>query len=124
MQAEAEPRLLHAFLTFRRTKNLSKRTRAALRLCNKQIKAAIDATIIACSVKSADLDHFLSCTWPLKELIISNSLYSEPLSPEFLQSSLAALLGNSRFLKPLNALKFLMISPSLLALFLCFKSLH
>jgi len=102
MQSEVEPRLLDFFLVFWKLESLDNLTKAALRLCTEQIKAAIDATVIACTVKSADLDHLLSSKWHLSELIIDNNLRKQP-SPEFLKFSFTALLGKFPLLKNLNA---------------------
>jgi len=98
MQSAADRRLLEVFLVSEKLEGLDDPSKAALRLCNKQIKAAIDATIIACKVKSADLDQLPSSNWHLTELIINdivlvNDLLLKLPSPESLKSSFTALLG-------------------------------
>jgi len=103
MRSAAEPRLLEFYLLFGNLESLDNPTKAALRLCTKQIKAAIDATIIACKVKPDDLNHFLSCNWHLNELIIYNRPHKRPLT-ESLKSSLAALPGKFPLLEKLKCI--------------------
>jgi len=103
MQTAVEPRLLEFFLTFRKLGSLDNPTKAALRLCNKQSRVAIDATIVACTVKTADLDHFLTSNWHLSRLVIDNNTsYRKNPSPESLRSSLAALPGKFPLLEELE----------------------
>jgi len=102
MHSAAEPRLLEFFVSSDDFKSLNKRTKAALRLCNKQLKSAIDATIFACKIKSADLDHFLGSNWPITELIIVNNNYSRQPSTVSVKPFLAALLGKLPLLKKLQ----------------------
>jgi ABC-type proline/glycine betaine transport system ATPase subunit len=58
MQSAVEPRLMEVFLAFGKLESLDRRSKAALQLCNKQIKAAIDATVNSASVDVADLIQF------------------------------------------------------------------
>jgi hypothetical protein len=65
-----EPKLLEAFLQFGDVIDIDKATQAALRLCNHQIKKVIDATVISCKVKPADVALICGCNWQLKQLNI------------------------------------------------------
>ena len=66
----AEPRLMQAFLECRNFDSLDKPSKAALRLCNKQIKTCIDATINSCRVQPPDLHALLGRDWNLTKLNI------------------------------------------------------
>ena len=68
-----ETKLLDVFLQCGDVRSLDKRTKAALRLCNHQIKKVIDATVISCNIMPADLDLLCACDWKLKELTIGLS---------------------------------------------------
>jgi len=103
MESAAGLRLLEFFLGSEKLESLDALTIAALRLCNKQIRSAIDATITACRVNADDLDHFLSCGWHLTELIINDRRRIQP-SPESLKASLTALVGKFPLLKKLECI--------------------
>jgi Leucine-rich repeat (LRR) protein len=79
---EPEPKLLEAFLRFGGVGVLDKATQAALRLCNNQIKKVIDATVVSCTVTSADVALICSCDWRLKELIIEGTWSEKSLGNE------------------------------------------
>lgn len=69
-----QPRLLQAFLEFVDLYVLDKPSKAALRLCNKQIKTCIDATINSCTVKPYALDALWGRDWNLTVLFIGTVL--------------------------------------------------
>jgi len=101
MTALAEPCLLQVFFKYRDEKNddLDNQSKAALRLCNKQMKAYIDATIIDCKVEFDVLDGILGCNWSLKQLIITDERYT-PLAE--LPSSLVTPIGKFPLLEKLS----------------------
>jgi Leucine-rich repeat (LRR) protein len=77
---EPEPKLLEVFLHSADVRSLEKQIQAALRLCNHQIKKVIDATVISCKVKPADVPLICSCEfWKLKELKIYGNWPQESL---------------------------------------------
>ena len=67
MTAAVETRLLQEYLECGQVKILDEASKAALRLCSKQIKDYVDATIIACKVEPCDLDALLNCNWPARK---------------------------------------------------------
>jgi Leucine-rich repeat (LRR) protein len=79
---EPESKLMEAFLRFGDADQLDEQTQAALRLCNHQIKKLIDATVISCTVTSAELDLVCICDWKLKELVIEVTWGEESLRAE------------------------------------------
>jgi Leucine-rich repeat (LRR) protein len=76
---ERKPNLLEVFLHFGDVRSLDKRTQAALRLCNHQIKKVIDAAVISCRIKPADVVLICACDWKLKELNIEGNWDQESL---------------------------------------------
>lgn len=83
MAVAPEPRLLHAFFEFGEVEKLDKPSKAALRLCNKQIMAAIDAAVIACTVKPDAVDALMRCDWPLTKLDITGDWQNPSASTSF-----------------------------------------
>ena len=81
MTAAAEPCLLQEFLECRTIGILDKTSQAALRLCSKQIKDYIDATIIKCRINVSALHALLKCNWPLTEIEIVSNFRNAPRSP-------------------------------------------
>ena len=80
---EREPKLLEAFLRYGDVSGLDKATKAALRLCNHQIKKVIDATVISCTLKlrkRSDVALLSGSDWKLKKLTIEEACYRETLS--------------------------------------------
>jgi Leucine-rich repeat (LRR) protein len=76
---EHETTLLEVLLLFGDVGGLDKRTKAALRLCNHQIKKVIDATVISSKVKPSDLDLICGSDWKLQVLTIYGSWIRDPL---------------------------------------------
>ena len=68
MTAAAEPRLLQGFFNYGNIGIMDKKSKAALRICNKQSKDYVDATITACKVKPYNLPALFNCNWPLVEI--------------------------------------------------------
>jgi leucine-rich repeat protein SHOC2 len=79
---EREPKLLEAFLRYGDVSGLDKATKAALRLCNHQIKKVIDATVISCTLKlrkRSDVALLSGSDWKLKKLTIEEYRDAWPL---------------------------------------------
>ncbi len=77
---ERDPKLLEVFVQCSDENFLDNRTKATLRLCSHQIKKLIDATVISCKIKSADVDLVCNCDWKLKELSIKRLWAHEPVT--------------------------------------------
>jgi Leucine-rich repeat (LRR) protein len=105
MDLVAEHGLLEAFLAYGDVASLSMPTKEALRLCNKQCKARIDATAAAFEIKPADLDALLQCTWSLDTLEIEEreegGERENAPSPEVFKEQLQALFRKHPQLKEL-----------------------
>ena len=93
MTAAADPRLLQEFLDCGQVGILDDEDKAAFRLCSKQIKDYVDATVTACTVKPDDLDALLNCNWPLKEVeIFLDEDNEDNMPPESITSLLSDLI--------------------------------
>ncbi len=64
-----------------------------MRLCNHQIKKLIDATVVSCTVTSAELHSICVCDWKLKQLFIEGTWSEKSLGNE------DTVLPNSLFKK-------------------------
>jgi len=105
MHSAIEHRLMEYFLAFGELESLDNPTKAAMRLCNKQIKAAIDATVVSSKVYTEDLIQFLHCNWNLKNVCIEDRTGSaESPSLEELKPSLTALPGKFPLLEKLECI--------------------
>ena len=84
MTAPVDAHLLQAFLKYGQIEILDEASKAALRLCSKQIKDYVDATIIACTVERSALDALLNCNWSLTEIeIFSKDEHTAMMPPSF-----------------------------------------
>jgi Leucine-rich repeat (LRR) protein len=82
MDEEVDPRLLFgAFMKFADIASLNVATKATLRLCCKESKAAVDATITACKIEPYALDDLCNSDWKIKELTFKPGNWAEELPP-------------------------------------------
>ena len=81
MTAAVDPRLLQEFLELGQVVILDEASKAALRLCSKQMKDYVDATVVACKVKAYDLNALLKCSWPLTKIEVEQGYCAPEMCP-------------------------------------------